>query len=516
MRKIGTLGRSHVFSASLSGALKSIYRAVKARKSAWRKLCRRQGTYAGLAFDGRYFWGFRQSRREEQSSGLLLYNQQGQVMRAFTTWPEASISYLSYCHNRLLVLDLEKQQLHQYCLADTLQPIASLDTIKSHPGYLPGGTAASGGIHDLCLLYVGAEAKNSVHLYNVDKLRPLVGYVDPQGVVQDHFMDGFLLLAQYSPLLNGRTFSDDLKGPPSQREDWLALFDQYFHPQGNLTALEACTAAMRAQMGASHAEVIKVVLGIPSADQRCQDWDQQGLSLAGAMQRVEVTRWAMQALIDRWSRAGFKGLTLSGFYYMSEQGAWNDPLLKIFPGLCHEQGLRSFAIPGLTSSWLTEYSRVGFDCVALQSSHAFWKPWRRPAHYALVSAGRIAREFGMGMEVELPYNILEPAGQEKLRDYLHMAYIQGWAGAFKTYFHSYNLIKALAESENPAGRELYDELYRLSRISRRPEVESGPANHGAIIIDWQHAWINNSGVVSFRLNIEGYQGVFELHGLSVR
>ena len=65
----------------------------------------------------------------------------------------------------------------------------------------------------------------------------------------------------------------------------------------------------------------------------------------------------------------------------------------------------------------------------------------------------------MGMEVELPYNVLEPAGRQKLRDYLEMAAIQGWAGTFTAYFQSYNLIKSLAESPDPECRQLYDELF---------------------------------------------------------
>ena len=166
--------------------------------------------------------------------------------------------------------------------------------------------------------------------------------------------------------------------------------------------------------------------------------------------------------MERWGQAKFQYLKLAGFYYMTEQGAWNDPVLHTFPKLCKQYGLRSYAIPGITSTWITEFNRAGFDCVALQSSHAFWQPWGRPQHHLLKCAGRIAREFGMGMEVELTYNILEPAGQQKLRDYLTMASVQGWAGAFKAYFQSYNLIKDLADSKLPAYRKLYDDLYQMS------------------------------------------------------
>ena len=181
----------------------------------------------------------------------------------------------------------------------------------------------------------------------------------------------------------------------------------------------------------------------------------------------------MKELLARWRQARFRNLELVGFYYLTEQGAWDDPVVHSFPRLCRSHGLRSFAIPGITSSWLTEFTRAGFDCVCLQPSHAFWQPRQRPRRHLLKCAGRIARQFGMGMEVELPYNVEQPAGQEKVYDYLEMARLQGWAGAFKAYFQSYNLIRTLAESQIPAARQLYDDLYRFSLISRLPEARPG-------------------------------------------
>ncbi len=504
--RFGRLQRRKLGTFRLADRLRGIYRFIKVKKLPRLKPGIGKGRFAGLAFDGESFWTFRRAGK------LLLYNREGSLLRSFASRPEVSLSCLGYTHHYLLVLDRQHQQLHHCYPADTLEPVAALSLERgSHPGYLPAGTAASGKIHDLCLLYTGGEGSGRLHRYDVEKLLPLAGYRSVAGEIKDYFMDGFLLLAQYSPLLNGRSFAPDLSGPPSRREDWTALFDEYFHPRANLSALEDCARAVARCLGGQRP--LRVVLGVPTPDPRCRDWDGRGCSLAVEAHRVEAVRWAFDELLQRWEKAGFRRLILAGFYYLAEQGAFNDPVIAIFPQLCRERGLCSFAIPGISSSYMTEFKRVGFDGVALQPSHSFWNPAGRPRCYLLKCAGHIARDFGMGMEVELPYNVLEAEGAGKLRDYLEAARIQGWAGAFKAYFQSYNLIKALADSQAPEYRHLYDELYELSRLSRQPQDRRHPS-HQAIPVEWQGKWSGHSEKEYFRINMEGNKGIFRLAVLS--
>jgi hypothetical protein len=389
-------------------------------------------------------------------------------------------------------------------------------TAMRHPGFLEAGGAKSGGIHNLCLLYVGGEGSKANHRYDLAKLLPLVGYADARQQIRDRFMDGFLMLAQYSPLLNGRSFGLDLSGGASRQEDWVALFEEYFQPNANLAALENAAAAVQSALKINDCRV-KVVLMIPTVSPQAADWYGRGLSLAKPEQQIKVTSWAMQDLLQRWQKAGFKHLQLAGFYYMTEQGSWDDPVLHAFPKLCRELGLRSFAIPGITSSWLTEFTRAGFDCVSLQPSHAFWHKPLTPRRYLLKQAGRIAREYGMGVEVELPYDAEEPGGRQKVYDYIEMAAIQGWAGSFKAYFQSYNLIKTLAESPVPEARKLYDDLYHFSRISYQVnETDARPVIHAGS--NWEYAGKLPAGKEygMFRLNIEGNKGSVRITNLELR
>lgn len=484
---------------------------------------------SALAYDGRRFWLLRQTRRKTQQTQLSVFSDTGRHLRSFFNRTEVAISSLSYCHHNLLILDRMHQQLHLYHLADTLETVSALvkqptTGVKAkpgaavrHPGFLEAGGAKSGGIHNLCLLYVGGEGSKANHRYDLAKLLPLVGYVDARQQIRDCFMDGFLMLAQYSPLLNGKSFGLDLSGGASQQEDWIALFEEYFQPNANLAALENAAAAVQSTLKLNDCQV-KVVLTIPTVNPQVEDWDGRGSSITKPAQQLEVTRWAMHELLQCWRKAGFKHLQLAGFYYMTEQGSWDDPVLHAFPKLCRQlgPGLRSFAIPGITSSWLTEFTRAGFDCVSLQPSHAFWHKPLTPRRYLLKLAGRIAREYGMGVEVELPYDVEGPSGREKVYDYLEMAAIQGWAGSFKAYFQSYNLIKTLAESTVPETRKLYDDLYQFSQISYKVnEAEARPVIYAGS--NWEYAGKLPAGKEygMFRLNIEGNKGPVRITNLKL-
>lgn len=506
----GLLG-GRTWADTLKTAVSEVYQAVRARRLSWHQVHFRPGTCSGLAFDGSHFWSFFKDRNQI----LRLHNQKGTLIRSYSCHTGVSLSSVNYCHNNLLILDQPNQLLHLYHLADTMQPVASLQPLnRCNPGYLAAGSHRTAGMHELCLLYVGGEGTQAVHRYEADNLLPLLSYLSPEGQPRDYFMDGFLMLAQYSPLLNGRGYGLDLSGPPSRKEDWLALFDEYFHPQANLSAMDLCLEKLAGHFQHDRAVPVKVVLSIPTADPRCVDWDDSGYSLEEEAHRLEVTRWAMQELLKRWEQAGFCHLYLVGFYYMTEQGSYNSSLLHAFPQMCRELGMRSFAIPGITSTWITEFSRAGFDGVALQPSHSFWQPAMRPRYYLLKCAGRIAREYGMGMEVELPYDVAEPAGRQKLRDYLDMAAIQGWAGAFTAFFQSYNLIKSLCESQEWECRQLYDDLYHLTRLSRQHNSLNS-LSENMLPLNCQAAWDVAGRTTRYRLNIEAHQGVFHLKELNV-
>lgn len=506
----GVLG-GRTLADTLKTAASEVYQAIRARRLSWRQVHFRPGTCSGLAFDGSHFWSFFKDRNQI----LRVHNQKGTLIRSYSCHSGVSLSSINYCHNNLIVLDQPHQRLHLYHLADTMQPVASLQPLnRCNPGYLASGSHKTAGMHELCLLYVGGEGTQAVHRYEPDKLLPLLSYLSPEGQPRDYFIGGFLMLAQYSPLLNGRGFGLDLPGPPSRKEDWLALFDEYFYPQANLAAMDSCLENLAGHLPSDPVVPVKVVLSIPTADPRCLDWDDSGYSLDVEAHRLEVTRWAMQELLKRWHQAGYRHLQLVGFFYMTEQGAYNDGLLRTFPLMCRELGLSSFAIPGITSAWITEFSRAGFDGIALQPSHSFWQPAMRPRYYLLKCAGRIAREYGMGMEVELPYDVLEPAGRQKLRDYLDMAAIQGWAGTFTAFFQSYNLIKSLCESQEQECRQLYDDLYRFTRLSRQHHTPNSLADN-MLPFNCQAAWEAAGRTSRYRLNIEAHQGVFHLKELYV-
>ncbi|NLN87272.1 MAG: DUF4855 domain-containing protein, partial [Syntrophomonadaceae bacterium] len=256
------LRKNRVVSAGVRQMAFSILRAVRNHNYSLSKLLSGRGAFQALAYDGRFFWVARTGGRRSSSCLLSLHDVSGKLLQAFTIWPEAAVTGLGFSHHGLMVFDREHQLYHQAHITDVMRPVDGGPVAGNrHPGYLPAGTTATAGIHDLCLLYVGGEGSQRVHRYDTDKLRPLVGYVDATGQMEEAFMDGFLMLAQYSPLLNGRAFAADLKGSPSRQEDWVALFDEYFHSSANLTALDVCAAEMAHRLPREAARFrLKVVL----------------------------------------------------------------------------------------------------------------------------------------------------------------------------------------------------------------------------------------------------------------
>lgn len=328
-----------------------------------------------------------------------------------------------------------------------------------------------------CLLYVGGAGKEKLFRYRKEDLIPLVAYQDPQGNIRDFFFDGFVMLAQYSPLLNGKPLSADLpesKTAVAEIEDWEALFREYFAPNFNLRALEEATKETAAVLD-QPAYKVEVFLGIPTPSPLASSFSDLG-SCEGLELPFEVVEkgldtpqvyavwWAMQEVKQRFQEAGFKHLVLAGFYYQTEQGWPTDKVQTAFPLLCRTLGLHSMAIPGVTSSFPLEFCEVGFDVVLLQSSHVFVdEPPRSPYHHLqlALSAGE---EDSPGIMVEAPFAYHLTNNQQKFMENLALLEHPVYRLRPRGCFQSFDLLRQWATSSVPSIRKLYDQLYKALKM----------------------------------------------------
>ena len=326
-----------------------------------------------------------------------------------------------------------------------------------------------------CLLYVGGAGKEKILRYGKEDLFPIVAYQDREGAVKDFFFDGFVMLAQYSPLLSGRPFSADLpesKNSAAESEDWKALFGEYFAPGFNLSALEEAVGKAAAVLNRP-AYKAKVFLGIPtplplasmekfSSPAFLPETDipkeisEKNLDTP----QVHIVWQAMQEVKQRFEKAGFRHLTLSGFYYQTEQGLPQDEVQKAFPLLCKALGLRSMAIPGVTSSFPLWFCQAGFDIVLLQSSHVFVEePPRSPRHH-LQLALLAAEESFAGVMIETPFAYSLDSSRQKFAESLALLRHPLYRCRPRGCFQSFDILRQWANSPLPEIRELYDQLYR--------------------------------------------------------
>ena len=189
---------------SLKTVVKELYQATRARRVSLRRLHYRSGRCSGLAYDGKHFWSF--SASGQKPSILRLHDQDGRLLRSYSCHAPVTVSYLNYMHHQLLVLDQEHQQLHLYYLGDSMEAVACLAPFNtSHPGYITAGGPQTAGMHEMCLCMSALKAGT---LYTV-MIRINCCLCWPISATRELFMTILwmaFMLAQYSPLLNGRSF----------------------------------------------------------------------------------------------------------------------------------------------------------------------------------------------------------------------------------------------------------------------------------------------------------------------
>ncbi|NPV92291.1 MAG: DUF4855 domain-containing protein [Firmicutes bacterium] len=425
-----------------------------------------------VAFDGRAFWVYAPYHRQ-----IFLFDTGGTHRETLEVPEWLKIDTLSGDGRSILAYN---QTLNEwYRLRPIYYPLPSSGQAgKSEPAVIPGeksvpstpvnqeaAAASSSGPGRYCLLYCGGMGKDELKRYTREEILPLAAYVDSEGRIKKPFFSGFIMLSQYSPLLNGRPLGRDLPelgGGPAGAKDWQAVFDEYFADQMNLDALEATVEEVSKAIGRDDYQV-EVYLGIPTPNPKASDWKE--LSPVGVptvkndfrVPEVYAVWWGMQGLYERFQKQGYQHLKLSGFYYQTEQGYPGDTVQESFPLMCRYLGLKSIAIPGVTSSYPLNFKKDGYDTVMIQSSHVFNEPSQRYPRVFLDEASIIAREENTGFLIELPYDV-EPVSvrarlYDTIREFRNMP-----ASAPVGCFQGFDYLSRLARSERDL-RLVYETVY---------------------------------------------------------
>jgi hypothetical protein len=330
--------------------------------------------------------------------------------------------------------------------------------------YFPPGDSRAGGIRDLMLIYLGQES------WTKEEFLPYVAYLGKEGGKKplDWFYDSFLFLA-YGGAPSKTTYIDGA----TVKTDWEFYFDQLlFCENRSLHALEACLGEVEKGLGPRGKKTpVILMLPYPSAKQRDfgdVDGDGRREDFANPEDRAKAMRWCVDQLLARWKKAQFTRIQLWGFYWMNEGiNAADEAIVRATADHVHRLGFGMHWIPYFRAPGAEKCSELGFDFAVLQPNYAFMEQsGLHPNQQRLTDTARLARQYHLGIEIEMVSSISSRIERDNLRDYLiHGADAQDgyMRQAVHAYYAGEKCIAQLCFSDLPADRELYEALYQFAK-----------------------------------------------------
>lgn len=333
------------------------------------------------------------------------------------------------------------------------------------PAFQQSGEA-TGGIRNLILLYNGHYSHGKGD-WPKERIIPNISYVDEQGNPVDWLFDGVLYLGISTP---------DGKGMdgPANMNDWTWYLDKTFAEHGDLQQLNEATKEVGLKLNQPERKT-KVVLMIPDTGEYLTDFgdvDGDGISEnfnaseVGEQQAVanmqKVIRWYIEALLARWQSKNYSNLELAGLYWLSEQVSTSESgpeFLRFTSDLVHSKSLKLFWIPHFLAYKMFDWKEVGIDAVTLQPNYYF----EEMDHARIEDASGLAKQYGMGVELEFDEHMLtDDSFRKRYIEYLNGGVTHGYMKeAFKGYYQGCDAVYALATSQDPINRKMYDWLYQF-------------------------------------------------------
>lgn len=334
--------------------------------------------------------------------------------------------------------------------------------------YCLPGSPASGGMRDVMLVYLGQEPER----WTRERFLPYVAYLDKDagGEARDWSYDSFLFL-----MFGGAPSGGSYIHGTANKADWEAYLDLLYSPDHYLAALDGCIEEVGRRLRDTE-HVCPIITMVPYLARKLEqfgdvDGDGQDENPAEDADRIKALNWLIDAFLDRWRPAQYPHLRLWGFYWMNEGIPERDRAAARAIGehlRAREMGFHW--IPWFRAPGYDRWRELGFDFVVMQPNYAFAKVPRGavvPDEGRLTRNANLARSLGLGVEMELGYNIhADPAVRLNLQLYLNhgVEELDGYmAGAVRAYYQGHDSVARLYHSDLPDCNRLYDDLYRFHK-----------------------------------------------------
>lgn len=328
-------------------------------------------------------------------------------------------------------------------------------------------------IRDLVLIYQGGNHRPD---WTQEEFVPYVTHTFADGK-KDWLFDGFLFLEFRN---DDKQFINGLRMANAQKADWEYYLDRVFEPGKSLDALDKCIGDQKKELGDPDFRH-KVVLTVLPPIHSQKDWgelDGRQLDFDNIEDCKLAVKWFLDQLIDRFNKAGYQNIDLSGIYWLDEEMSNFDGFPKHVAPYIHEKGLQFVWIPYFQAFGYERWKDLGFDIAYHQPNHFFHKniPDSR-----LDEACSLARQYGMGLEFEFDSMALKEAensSYDRMQAYID-AYWRNdvFTDAALAYYEGGNGFGVFAKNKSKENQALIDRLARII-VERRANQSLVPVNSG--------------------------------------
>lgn len=333
---------------------------------------------------------------------------------------------------------------------------------------------------DLCY---GGSAHRVPFKWNEDRWRKQVFYTDQNG--QEHWLFDAFLCIEFVMTQDNMSLNIGQQRTSGTKESWQGLIDYWFDSESGLSALNKVVGEGYNRLGypGSKRQVVMVIPDpIPYkeyADMTTSTiyWgtlDGQALNFAIGEDRLKAMKWYIDQVRERWSRAGYENLELSGFYCVSEDLAipghgwcpelkhWED----IYPAITKYLHSASYSM-----SWIPYYKAGAYECwkdfqldyVMMQPNY-FWGWESNHPTYSMTEYKNMVNGAGISMELEmddamLARNAGSDAYRARFREYMALCKELGLYGTRElSYYMGGDSFYNLATSRATEDVKMYHEF----------------------------------------------------------
>ncbi len=322
---------------------------------------------------------------------------------------------------------------------------------------------ALGGYENLRLTYTFKYSASDRARQTSEKLLPYAGYYDENGTLKDFFFDSYLFLPcmDYGP--SGARMHYDVNNP-TKAIDWTTYVEDTFVSGYNVDALESAFNTVKKGLGdtETQAGVFLTILYPAKGATSFGTLGGRSLDFSKTDDRKYAIKWMIDEQVKLFNNKNYKHLDLVGFYWL-EEAIMDDGDAELFnyaSEYLHSLGYKFIWIPWFKSNGYDRHEELGID-VACMQPNLFWMS--EPDYNRVKTSCSISKQYGMGMEMEVSYDVEQDEYFNRYLCYLEGGLQSGMMREVKMYYDDFSVYYYACNSSVQNMRDTYDLTYKYAK-----------------------------------------------------